>query len=799
MLKPGPEILLRLVDLAIILGAIAMLFYVTSHRRVRSSLPTSGRGLILGGVLITVILHLVEISISAFSSEPLAPDSATVLAGPIPEWLHWTLSRAALAMISFGALFAILQRRRYDEKIEASTAKVQAAEDQLIQSEARFRNLFETTTNAVYCYTFDPPMRVSLPVEAQIRRSEQAILTDCNDVFARSLERDSPADIIGTTMTYLDSTKDEEAHARYIQTLIESDYRLSDYEMIYHSPEGEDRALSISVTGIVQDGLLYRMWGVEQNIIDVRRTRSALYRRRQFQELLAGISSRLVMTPNQQADDAVVESMQQVCQYIGANRFTLTWTDWDQRVAEVAYAWHGGEGSSVGNVVLADFPYLAKKLIKAESVRIDHIDKVPESMSIDAASLKKLGIKSFLFLPLVVEGEIVGTATLGNDSVHVKWTDQDLLDLRVFAELFASYVMRLRQRRALDEALAGLQNATERLEAENVYLRNEIKLSHGFDEIVGESEVLRRTLRMVEQVADTMTPVLILGDTGTGKELIARALHERSSRHHRPLVKVNCAALPANLIESELFGYEKGAFTSAESSKRGRFDLANGSTLFLDEIGEIPVELQAKLLRVLQEGEFERLGGDKTVKVDVRVIAATNRDLWAAVEQGEFRSDLFYRINTFPIELPALRDRGDDIRLLAEYFARQHAQRLGREVSAISAEMMRQLEAYDWPGNVRELEGVIQRALISTAGPVLELGQSLSSRQATNVVIETLTEAKKSPDLKSVEREHIVAVLDEAGWKISGSAGAAAKLGIPPSTLRSKMKKLEIARPSTSL
>ena len=348
----------------------------------------------------------------------------------------------------------------------------------------------------------------------------------------------------------------------------------------------------------------------------------------------------------------------------------------------------------------------------------------------------------------------------------------------------------LRQRRALDAALGSLQAATDRLEAENVYLRTEIKLSHDFEEIVGNSDALRRSLQMVEQVADTMTPVLILGETGTGKELIARALHEYSGRRHRPLVKVNCAALPASLIESELFGFEKGAFTSADAPKRGRFDLAHGSTLFLDEIGEIPVELQAKLLRVLQEGEFERLGGNKTITVDVRIIAATNRDLWTACEDGEFRSDLYYRINTFPIELPALRERGDDIRLLAEHFAKMHAQRLGRDITEISASMMRQLETYHWPGNVRELEGVIQRALISSSGTVLELGQSLAGR-GDAILADT-----GAHNLSAVERDHITTILEECRWKIAGKTGAAAALDVPPSTLRSKMKKLGIQRPT---
>jgi chemotaxis protein methyltransferase CheR len=396
-------------------------------------------------------------------------------------------------------------------------------------------------------------------------------------------------------------------------------------------------------------------------------------------------------------------------------------------------------------------------------------------------------------LPLNAGDEVVGGMTVTRTEEQRAWSEQDVSDVNVIAEILANFIMRLKSRRALDEAMASLQEATQRLEAENIYLREEIELTHGFDDFVGQSQSVMRCLQLVEQVAPTMAPVLIMGETGTGKELIARALHDLSDRKDRPLVKVNCAALPANLVESELFGYEKGAFTGADSAKLGRFDLADGSTLFLDEIGEIPIELQAKLLRVLQEGEFERLGGSKSVRVDVRLVAATNRNLYEAVDQGSFRSDLYYRINTFPIDLPPLRDRGDDIQLLAEHFVKLHSQRLGRNVSEISSEMMHQLRVYRWPGNVRELEGIVQRALISSQGEVVELAEPLIEHfddgDSPRIIASTIA------DLKLVEREHILAVLEATNWKISGPSGAASQLGLPPSTLRSKMKKLSIARP----
>lgn len=778
-------------DLTIILGSIGILFWVGSQRS-RSTIgnPSPSRWIGYSGIVIFLLLFLLEISMSAFVLDDVGLDSPHFLASPLPEWLHWLLTRSGIALLIVGILLSVIARQNVDKAFEASTNRAIEAADQALQSESRFRSLFETTSDSVYCYNFDPPMRISLPIEAQIRRSHDAILTECNHVFARVLEKVEPSEVIGTTMAFLDSTKDEEAHTRFIEAFIESGYRISNYELIYKSLEGEDRAVSLSLTGIVKDGFLHRFWGVENNILDVRRTRVALYRRRMFQEMQAHVSSKLVMTRFKDGKQAIENSLEQVCHFVGGNRMRLMWLDWEEATASIVYSYQGGSGRDPPTTVnLSDFPQLTKNLINNELLHLPDVTDESVCDRPDALQLAALGIKSFLFLPVAVGGEVVAAVTLGDDEQLRHWSEQDMSDLRVIAELIGSFVLRMRQRKALDEAMDGLQNATERLEAENVYLRSEIKLDHDFGEIIGESDTLRRSLKMVEQVADTMTPVLVLGETGTGKELIARALHDHSARSARPLVKVNCAALPANLIESELFGYEKGAFTSAESSKRGRFDLADGSTLFLDEIGEIPIELQSKLLRVLQEGEFERLGGNKTIKVNVRIIAATNRDLSEAVDMGEFRSDLYYRINTFPIELPPLRDRGTDIRLLAEHFARQHAQRLGREITAISASMMRDLEQYDWPGNVRELEGVIQRSLISSPGVVLELGQALSVAGTAD------TGANVAPDLRSVERDHIVAVLNECKWKISGNRGAATRLEVPPSTLRSKMKKLGIERP----
>jgi len=341
----------------------------------------------------------------------------------------------------------------------------------------------------------------------------------------------------------------------------------------------------------------------------------------------------------------------------------------------------------------------------------------------------------------------------------------------------------------LNNALAEVGQLTARLQAENTYLREEIKQTGTFDEIVSQSKAFARVLRQVAQVAPTHTSVLILGESGTGKELLARAVHTHSGQKNKPLVKVNCAALPATLIESELFGHEKGAFTGAMNQKIGRFELADGGTIFLDEIGEMPIDLQSKLLRVLQEGEFERVGGTKTIRVNVRVIAATNRDLETEIDEGRFREDLYYRLNVFPIRSLPLRERKDDIPLLTRHFCDKHGPGMGRQIDVIPQAVLDTLSSHDWPGNIRELENVIERALILSSGRKLDLGGSLPRQR------EAAARKAGLVTMEDCERNHILAVLKHTHWKVSGENGAARVLGLIPTTLDSRMKKLGIQRP----
>jgi formate hydrogenlyase transcriptional activator len=335
-----------------------------------------------------------------------------------------------------------------------------------------------------------------------------------------------------------------------------------------------------------------------------------------------------------------------------------------------------------------------------------------------------------------------------------------------------------------------MEQEQAKLKAQNQYLQDEIKLNHNFEEIVSKSKNFHKILQQIEQVASTDATVLILGESGTGKELIARAVHNISNRSKRPLVKVNCATLPANLIESELFGHERGAFTGAMEKKIGRFELADGGTIFLDEIGELPFDLQSKLLRVLQEGEFERLGNPKTMKVNVRIIAATNRNLENAIEKKEFREDLYYRLNVFPILTPPLRDRKEDVPLLVNHFIKKYEGRLGRKITSVRPELMEALCEYNWPGNIRELENLIERALILSRNNTLEYGDWVPAKK---YLPGEKSIAKKMED---VERDHITEVLKQTNWKVSGEKGAAKILGLNPTTLEARMKKLSIRRDS---
>ncbi|HEX3034237.1 MAG TPA: sigma 54-interacting transcriptional regulator [Thermodesulfobacteriota bacterium] len=407
---------------------------------------------------------------------------------------------------------------------------------------------------------------------------------------------------------------------------------------------------------------------------------------------------------------------------------------------------------------------------------------------------RETGIGSYLSMPIHSEGKTSGTINILSFQKNA-FSEEEIKLLEMVARQIEVAINNAQQAEALRKSQESLQKALReleqfknRLQIENVYLQEEIKTEYNFEEIIGQSESLKKSLRKAEQVASADATVLIQGETGTGKELLARAIHNLSSRKDRPLVKVNCGAISPGLVESELFGHEKGAFTGALQRRVGRFELADGGTIFLDEVGELPPDTQVKLLRVLQEGEFERVGSSKPVKVDVRVIAATNRDLTEAVKAGTFRSDLFYRLNVFPIEMPPLRERKSDIPLLATFFLTKFSKKLNKPIQGISRETMDRLMGYNWPGNIRELQNVIERAVVISQGPEIQIDESIFG-------LGIGTQTLGGETLEDIERSHILRVLEQTDWVVQGKGGAASILGINPNTLRSRMQKLGIKKP----
>jgi formate hydrogenlyase transcriptional activator len=392
--------------------------------------------------------------------------------------------------------------------------------------------------------------------------------------------------------------------------------------------------------------------------------------------------------------------------------------------------------------------------------------------------IESVGILSCTLCPLIVRDAAYGFLAIGSRRRNA-FSDRDL-------RLAEQVGIQLSHAIANLDAYGEIRSLKEQLERENVYLRNEISASIDFKELIGDSPALQKTLKAIEQVAPTDSTVLITGETGTGKELVARAIHQLSSRKDRPLVTVNCAALPPTLIESELFGHEKGAFTSAAARKIGRFEVADGGTIVLDEIGELPLDLQAKLLRVLESHELQRVGGSQTIKLNLRVVAATNVDLAQAVKQGTFRSDLYYRLNVFPVRIPPLRERREDIPTLARHFVRKYGARYRKSITRIGQDTLKALSSFDWPGNVRELEHVIERAVIVSQGTRLIVDEF----EAEN----TDPERTSPRTLAEAERRHILEALRQTNWVLAGQYGAASRLGMKRSTLQHRMKKLGIRR-----
>ncbi len=506
----------------------------------------------------------------------------------------------------------------------------------------------------------------------------------------------------------------------------------------------------------------------------------------QFEHALAQLSSRFVNLQPEEVDAEIESAMQQICEVMGLDRCELAKFDESALAFHITHCWAAPGIQRLPELLPHEqVPWIAETMLKAEKVQFSTLDDFPVEAVKDLETTRELvRAKSGTILPLCAGGKVLGAIAFDAMVEERKWCEQDTKRLQLVAQVFANALARKKYDEHLQRAYSEIKRLKEKLESENFYLREEIKTEYQHQEVIGQSEGIGRVLRSAKQVAVTDSTVLLQGETGTGKELVARAIHDYSRRKDRPMVKVNCAALPATLVESELFGREKGAYTGALTREMGRFEVANGSTLFLDEIGELPLELQAKLLRVLQEGEFERLGSSKTVKVDVRLIVATARDLKAMVKEGKFREDLFYRVSVFPIHIPPLRERKEDIPMLVWHFVREIGRRMGKNIDDVRASTIKSFQNYPWPGNVRELRNVIERHLITNTGPIFE----------AEIAGLDIAPAEEKKTLEAVEHSHIRQILKTTSGRIRGAGGAADILGMNPSTLESRMKKLGISR-----
>jgi formate hydrogenlyase transcriptional activator len=518
---------------------------------------------------------------------------------------------------------------------------------------------------------------------------------------------------------------------------------------------------------------------------ELRHAQENLKKQLQFEKLISRLSSEFINLPHDQIDNKIESGQKLTAETLDFDRSLFHEFSKDRKFLHVTHIFlKPGIKRPPSTITSEAQPWLAKTILNRKIAKIERINDLPDEAEMEKNYLLKQDVKSAIAIPLIVGGEPIGALTFTSVFSDRSWPDEDVRQLKLISDIFANALDRKQKEQSLQSSFLEIKQLKDRLQQENIYLKEEVKLEHRHNKIIGKSPAINYVLRQVEQVAKTQATILIQGETGTGKELLAQAIHNLSSRKDRVMVTVNCSALPAGLIESELFGREKGAYTGALAKQLGRFEIANGSTIFLDEIGELQLELQTKLLRVLQEFEFQRLGSTETIKVDVRVIAASNRNLSKAVSDGFFREDLFYRLNVFPIIVPPLRERKEDIPLLVWTFVNQFEKTMGKRITTIQQSRMEEMLKYAWPGNVRELRNVVEHSMIVSKDTTLNLR-----------VPETATlERTQDISLDTVERNHITTILEQTGWRVKGNNGAAELLGLNPATLYSKMKKLGIKR-----
>jgi formate hydrogenlyase transcriptional activator len=534
-------------------------------------------------------------------------------------------------------------------------------------------------------------------------------------------------------------------------------------------------------------------WLVLASIVDIsaRRRHEELQRlttaeQLTLERLIADLSCRFINVLPEQVDGAIADGLREICEVLELDRGTLSRVDSNGMLPEdVSWAASGTESLAVPVPANERFPWTVERLLAGDVVHFATHEEIPSPT--DRQAYQESGIKSAVILPVSVAGHVA--AAVSFHAVHAEraWSSEVLRRFKLLTGVFNQVVARRQSGTVLRRVLGEVKRLQDALQVDNDQLRREVAERFGLPNIVGRSAALRRALEQVHQVAATDSTVLLLGETGTGKELFATQIHALSARRNRAMVRVNCAAIPETLIESELFGREKGAFTGALARQVGRFEVANGSTIFLDEIGDLPPETQIKLLRVLQERQIERLGSPEPIAVDTRVIAATHRNLEQRIAEGAFREDLYYRLNVFPIHVPPLRERPEDIPLLVWRFVEEFSKSFGKRVESIADDSMAALQQYEWPGNLRELRNVVERAMITSQGSRLTIRTP-----------ETLVAAsQRSQRLVDVEREHMRRVLEAANWRIRGSDGAAERLGVKPTTLETRMAKLGLKRPAS--
>ena len=511
----------------------------------------------------------------------------------------------------------------------------------------------------------------------------------------------------------------------------------------------------------------------------------------EFEQVAIALSERLTRLHVEEIPAAISGVLGQLARSVSAGSCRLIEFTETGSVAREHVAGEAAPPTRLDNQPSPCDAWLFERLARGERIAVSMPDDLPVAAMAARVQARRMGGWSVLGLPASVAGQVVSALVIDGGCAPRRWPTHLSNRLQPISEILGVALQRCRQDHALRGSVAEIERLNSRLEADNVCLKEEIKSYHDFDEIVGESVALRTALARVGKVAPMNSSVLLLGPSGTGKELFARAIHERSRRNVRALVRVNCAALPPTLVESELFGHEKGAFTGAVSARQGRFELADGGTIFLDEIGDLSPDVQVKFLRVLQEGEFERVGSSRTKQVDVRVIAATQVDLEAAVADGRFRADLYYRLSVYPIHLPSLRERVEDIPRLVWFFIHRNQRELGRRITKVPQAVMDALQRYSWPGNIRELENVVERAMIASEGETLQLDDAtLDRRSSSKPAVSDV-----SDNLDAVQRAHIETVLERCGWRINGSGNAAERLGIHPNTLRFRLKRLGVVWP----